>query len=371
MGCGMRYRLFAVVGVVALMACGSPTAAPTVNVGPTQTRAAEVAQLAALQATANAPTATPKPTNTPPPPTATNTPLPPTATPILPTATTIPLTSTPTIVQPTLGQTVADKNGLCQVTLPYVMTETKSGSDTYATNDGTIFIYVISAPLSLALQPLADVVKQSLLNEMTSYQQTNETTSPTMIRTDFTATSSGSNIRGTLYHKTTASAQCTTGFFMHIPATYAYEPAVQLLIGSVAAASGVSTTSPTIIPTSTGNIVQVRGYSVTVHAVDDPAKTKSYVKPAAGARYVSVDVTLTNTGTTTMPYNSVNAKLHTADNREYLAKYGGPDPELSYGDLYPGESERAYISYEVTSASPPALFIYDPFGGPKASVPLR
>jgi len=95
----MRYRLFAIVGVAALMACGSPTAAPTVNVGPTQTRAAEVAQIAALQATANAPTATPKPTNTPVPPTATAAP---------PTATALPPTATPDVAIWSFKEAAAD-----------------------------------------------------------------------------------------------------------------------------------------------------------------------------------------------------------------------------------------------------------------------
>ncbi len=80
------------------VAAQAPTATATINIGPTQTRALELAQLA----TAQAPTATPITTNTPVPatatpipPTPTRTPIPPTATPIPPTNTPLPPTATP------------------------------------------------------------------------------------------------------------------------------------------------------------------------------------------------------------------------------------------------------------------------------------
>ncbi len=86
------------------VAAQAPTATATINIGPTQTRALELAQLA----TAQAPTATPIATNTPVPatatpipPTPTRTPIPPTNTPLLPTATPIPPTTVPVAVVPT------------------------------------------------------------------------------------------------------------------------------------------------------------------------------------------------------------------------------------------------------------------------------
>ncbi len=92
-------RIVALVGSVALpvvfVACGGPAATPTTNPAPTQTRAAEVGQIAtltaqnaALQATIAAPTP-------PPPATATATIPPPTPTPVS-TPTPRPPTSTPT-----------------------------------------------------------------------------------------------------------------------------------------------------------------------------------------------------------------------------------------------------------------------------------
>ncbi len=97
----MRYRWVAVFGVAALVGCGAPA---TTNVAPTQTRAAELAQNAAIVATANAPTATPRATTTPSPvpptavpPTMTATAPAPTMPPMkLPTATTAP-TKAPTV----------------------------------------------------------------------------------------------------------------------------------------------------------------------------------------------------------------------------------------------------------------------------------
>lgn len=60
----------------------APTATPTINLAPTQTRAAELSQIATL--TAPTATSTAPPTSTPEPPT--STPVPPTATPVSPTA---------------------------------------------------------------------------------------------------------------------------------------------------------------------------------------------------------------------------------------------------------------------------------------------
>lgn len=86
------------------IAAQAPIATATINIGPTQTRALELAQLA----TAQAPTATPSATNTPIPPTVTpipptptRTPIPPTNTPLPPTATPLPPTAVPVAVAPT------------------------------------------------------------------------------------------------------------------------------------------------------------------------------------------------------------------------------------------------------------------------------
>ncbi len=102
----MRYAVLVGLVCLLLMGCGAPEATvtpaptPTVDVRPTQTRAAEISQLATL----GAPTATPPPTNTPSPPTAIPTQIPPTvtatkavtATPIPPTATATATTPPPT-----------------------------------------------------------------------------------------------------------------------------------------------------------------------------------------------------------------------------------------------------------------------------------
>lgn len=76
-------------------ACTRTTTTPTVDIAPTETRAAELAQLATL----TAPTATPVPTATLVPPTATATAEPPTATPTSPPAPPTP-TAAPTGVSP-------------------------------------------------------------------------------------------------------------------------------------------------------------------------------------------------------------------------------------------------------------------------------
>lgn len=110
----MRKNLQALTltAMLALTACGgtatvTPAPSPTTNVGPTQTIGAQAAQIAALQATINAPTATPVATNTPPPPTATSTPA-------------APPTATRTLAPPTATRTVAPTAVPTQATLAKV-----------------------------------------------------------------------------------------------------------------------------------------------------------------------------------------------------------------------------------------------------------
>lgn len=105
----MRTRVALVAVLLVLVACGSVPTTATPNIAPTQTRQAELAQLAAAgigigsitptSAPVTMPTDTPRPpTETPVPPTATviPTPVPPTPTPLpSPTATMIPLPATP------------------------------------------------------------------------------------------------------------------------------------------------------------------------------------------------------------------------------------------------------------------------------------
>lgn len=78
----MRAYIAVALLCVALVGCGGAAPTPTINAVATQTREAEVAQVATLSA----------PTNTPVPPT--STPIPPTTTPAPPTATLLPPTAT-------------------------------------------------------------------------------------------------------------------------------------------------------------------------------------------------------------------------------------------------------------------------------------
>ncbi len=65
----MRLGILTIVALVLLYACGTtaPTVTPTINIVPTQTRAAELAQLATLTAPTATATARPTPTATRPP----------------------------------------------------------------------------------------------------------------------------------------------------------------------------------------------------------------------------------------------------------------------------------------------------------------
>jgi hypothetical protein len=103
----------------------------------------------------------------------------------------------------------------------------------------------------------------------------------------------------------------------------------------------------------------------------DPTPITGPDRPKAGMRFVTIDITMTNASTTTNHYHVYNTRLKTSDNREYDAAYAGPEPSFHYGDLAPGESVRAYLTFEILASGQPAWFIYTPDKGDRVVVPVR
>jgi hypothetical protein len=89
-------------------------------------------------------------------------------------------------------------------------------------------------------------------------------------------------------------------------------------------------------------------------------------------RWVSIDVSIKNTGTKPIGYNPFYFKLKSADNREYTATIGGVDPALKSGDHQPGEASRGWVTFEVPEGMALATVTYDPtFGSSRATFDLR
>lgn len=112
-----------------------------------------------------------------------------------------------------------------------------------------------------------------------------------------------------------------------------------------------------------------------VNAVSSPAGTQ-FAKPAAGMRFVVVDLSITNTGSTAATLSTMlQMKLKDADGRQYpvdvlaLTAAGGAAPE---GELAPGETVRGPVGFQVPADTAGLVFVFDGnvFGAGKVFVQL-
>jgi hypothetical protein len=98
---------------------------------------------------------------------------------------------------------------------------------------------------------------------------------------------------------------------------------------------------------------------MTLHALKDPVPGQQFLKPAAGKRWVAVDVTITNTAQEEVPYNPFYFKVKAADNTEVNITIGGQEPGLKSGKLAPGDSVRGWVTFEMPEGVEPASMTYE------------
>lgn len=79
--------------------------------------------------------------------------------------------------------------------------------------------------------------------------------------------------------------------------------------------------------------------------------------PAAGMRYVAVQVSIENQRTTPVHYQLGDFRLADSNGREYPAVCGVV-PAITSGDLAPGATLRGWISFAVPETAVPKQFIY-------------
>lgn len=134
-----------------------------------------------------------------------------------------------------------------------------------------------------------------------------------------------------------------------------------------------ATVPPTAVAVpKVGETAQGKGYTLQLHTLVDPAPTQQYSNPKEGFRWVSFDVTVTNTSTAPLDYNLFYFKVKTADSREYSVAFGGNEPALGSGKQQPGEPARGWVTFEVPVDAALATLAYDPaFGANRVQFDLR
>ncbi len=95
--------------------------------------------------------------------------------------------------------------------------------------------------------------------------------------------------------------------------------------------------------------------------------TNQFSKPAAGNKFVAVELQVKNTGTKPAALSSLlQFKLRDSTNAQYDVSFtGSKDPKFPEGELTGGTTNRGFVTFEVPQAATGLKFVFDAnvFGG--------
>jgi hypothetical protein len=111
-----------------------------------------------------------------------------------------------------------------------------------------------------------------------------------------------------------------------------------------------------------GAVAESAYVRVYLNAITDPyTSDNSFIKPGAGKRWVSFDVTVEYfNDSDTHGANPFNFGLSDAQSFAYDPTFYGPDPQLNAVDLRPNEKTRGRVTFEVGEASKLQSLRYKP-----------
>ena len=101
-----------------------------------------------------------------------------------------------------------------------------------------------------------------------------------------------------------------------------------------------------------GDRIQIGDYIITVNKAENPyVESSIYSQPDSGNKYVAVEVTYENETNDSISYNVYDWLLSDSDGYTYDQAWGSKEPDLSSGDLNPGEKVRGWVTFEVPDTS--------------------
>ena len=111
-----------------------------------------------------------------------------------------------------------------------------------------------------------------------------------------------------------------------------------------------------------GAVAEFAHVRVYLNAITDPyTSDNSFIKPRAGKRWVSFDVTVEYfNDSDTHGANPFNFGLSDTQSFAYDPTFYGPDPKLNAVDLRPNEKARGWVTFEVDEAAKLQTLRYKP-----------
>lgn len=137
--------------------------------------------------------------------------------------------------------------------------------------------------------------------------------------------------------------------------------------GSPTTAASAATTAPANSTFKVGDVVRKGTLEATVLSSAPFTSTNQFVKPAAGNKFVAVELQVKNTGTKSAALSSLlQFKLRDSSNAQYDVAFTiGKDPKFPEGELSAGTTNRGFVTFEVPQAATGLQFVFDAnvFGG--------
>ncbi len=109
-----------------------------------------------------------------------------------------------------------------------------------------------------------------------------------------------------------------------------------------------------------GDKVDLNGKTVTVNSVAPYTSNNQFMQPKNGNKFVTVDISLTNTSKDAFDYNVLDFRLQDNQSYSYTNAATDHEPYLTTGALQPGQTTRGFIDYEIPGNNTPTQVVFTP-----------
>lgn len=110
-----------------------------------------------------------------------------------------------------------------------------------------------------------------------------------------------------------------------------------------------------------GDKIKIDDYTMTVNKIERNWQSPAdYDKPEAGKEYVLAEVTITNEGKSSIPYNTFDFKMQDSDGVQKTETYTMATSKLNSGDLAPGGKVTGNLVYDAVKDATGLKLLFSP-----------
>jgi len=110
-----------------------------------------------------------------------------------------------------------------------------------------------------------------------------------------------------------------------------------------------------------GDVIEIGDEKIVVHSVSDYNEPYEWLAPETGNKYVAVEVSLENIGTSDINYHPEEFQLKDDQGYSFNISYiGKQTPSFDAGTLSPGQTARGFITFQVLNDAGPLELNFKP-----------